>query len=473
VILARTGVRRAAVAGLALAGLGACVRYVPRPLDPVPHVAAYRARRLDDAALLAWVGRFGPRPEPTRWSARQLALAALAGRADLVRLRAEWRAAGEGERAAGVRPPPGAQADLERAVSGSDGASPWVVALGAMLTVELGGKRGARLAQARARTAMAEADLRAAAWSTVMGVRDAATTVAGLEQDATQARAAVAGLMRVDSLERARYDEGSLPASELARTRADVQDAVVQASAAESAALEARAALAGSMALPARALDSVQVDGRGGECARVDAPTPDGLAALALGQRAEIGRALADYAAAEADLRLEVARQYPDLELGPGFIWDQGVHRWTLGLAVPNLLGFRKRASIDQAARLREAAAARVMEVQDDILAELDQAVARCRGARREREAARSQLDAAERAAALARAAYDRGETSRLEPALAELALVRAARAHGAAEARLARADAALDRALGDWPGNPAQRWPDPREPSLAEKGLP
>ena len=217
----------------------------------------------------------------------------------------------------------------------------------------------------------------------------------------------------------------------------------------------------------------MQFDGPGAECPRAGTATPDGLATVALGQRAEVGRALADYAAAEADLRLEVARQFPDLELGPGFIWDQGVHRWTLGLALPNLLGFRKRAPIDQAARLREAAAARVMEVQDDILAELDQAVARCRGARRERDAARSQVAAAERAAALAREAYDRGETSRLEPALAELALVRAGRARGVAEARLARADAALDRALGDWSGDRPQRWPDPREPTLAEKGLP
>jgi outer membrane protein TolC len=168
-----------------------------------------------------------------------------------------------------------------------------------------------------------------------------------------------------------------------------------------------------------------------------------------------------------------VARQYPDLDLGPGFIWDQGVHRWTLALALPNLLGFRNRAPIEEAASLRAVAGARVMEAQDRILAELDVATARCRGATRERAAALAQLDAAAQAAKLAREAYARGETSRLEPALAELATARADRARWAAEVRLWRADVALERALGEWIDGPGERWPDPLQAALTEGALP
>lgn len=145
------------------------------------------------------------------------------------------------------------------------------------------------------------------------------------------------------------------------------------------------------------------------------------------------------------------------------------MHRWTLALALPNLLGFRNRAPIDQLTVLRAAAAAHVAEVQDDLLAEVDLAIARCRGAGLERAAADSQAAAVARIAALAQAAYERGETSRLDPALADLATVRAARAYRAAERRLLSAGRSLDRTLGEWTGGPGERWPDPREPGLTE----
>ena len=465
------GVRWVACLWLGLATAG-CARYVPRPVDPSVHPAAYRARRLDDSTLVAWIGRYGPAPEPARWSARQLALAALALRADVARARADWRAARLGERRAGARPPAGLQGDVERAVSGSGGESPWVVSLAAMLSVELGGKRGARFAQARAHTAAAESDLRATAWRAVLTVHDAVTTLMGAERDLLLARTEVELLSGVDSLERARFNEGTLSGAELARTGAEVRDAAVRQSSAEAAVLEARATLAGAIALPARALDQVSVYGESRECDG-ERLGGDSLAALALVHRPEIGRALAGYAGAEAALRLEVARQFPDLDLGPGFIWDQGVHRWTLALALPNLLGFRNRAPIEEAAGLRAAAAARLMEAQDEVLAEVGLAAARCRGAERERAAARAQLAATEQSAKLAKEAYDRGETSRLEPALADLAMARAARARWQAESRLWRADVFLDRALGRWAGEPALRWPDPREPGLTEGALP
>jgi outer membrane protein TolC len=452
--------------------LSGCVRYVPRPVEPAVHAAEYRARRLDDTTLLAWVARWAGRPDGRRWTDRQLAVAALGLRAELARARADWRAAAAGERTAGVRPQPGAEADVERAVSGNEGQSPWVVSLAGLIAVELGGKRGARIQRARARTAALEGELLISAWDVVRGARAAAAAVAFAESDLAQARREAEALAGLQSLELARYREASLTSAELARTGAEVQGARAQVSAAEAAVLETRAALAGTLAVPTRALEAIEVriDDTTG-CAALEAEGDDSLAASALTRRPEIARALAEYAGAEADLRLEVARQYPDLELGPGFIWDQGVHRWTLALRLPNLFGFRNRAPIDEANAARAAAAARVAEVQDDLLAELQLAAGRCRGVILERAAADSQVSATQQAAELARAAYQRGETSRLDPALAELAVVRAGRARAAAEARLRAAGQALEAAAGTWSVAATERWPDPRTDQLRKDG--
>jgi outer membrane protein, heavy metal efflux system len=461
-----------ALAGLVVLFAGAgCVRYVARPVEPAAHAALYRARRLGDPRLLAWVGRWADQPVASQWTDRQLALAALGLRAELARARADWRAARAAERTAGVRPAPGLNVGVERAVSGSDGASPWVVSLAGLLSVELGGKRGARLQRARARSAAAEAELRRTAWRIAGETRAAALGLAAAESDRIESQRETQALVEVEALERARYQEAALTAAELARTATEVQEARVRGGAAAAAALDARAMLAGLTALPLAALDSVEVVAElGGGCDAVAAVGGDSLAALALTRRPEIGRALADYAVAEADVRHEVARQYPDLELGPGFIWDQGVHRWTLALALPNLLAFRSHAAIDEVLALRTAAAARVAEAQDELLADAARAVARCTGALLERAAADSQVVVASATASRAQAAYDRGETSRLEPALAALGVIRAERLVRLQIARLSMAGQALEAAVGGPADAAGGRWPDPLSDFLAEE---
>jgi outer membrane protein TolC len=460
-------------AGLLLAlSLVGCARYEPRPVDLAVHPAEYRARRLDDPALLDWVARWSSRPVDRRWTGRQLALAALGLRAELARARADWQAAVAGEGAAAARPQPGVQTDVEHAVSGSEAESPWVVSLAGHLTVELGGKRGARVQQARARAAIAEADLRFTAWRIARDAQAGAQVLAASEADLAAARGEIAAVSDLESRERVRFQEASLSSAELARTGTEVQAARADAATAEAGALAARADLAGALAMPASALDSLEVvrDSVSG-CSALAPLGVDSLGVLALTRRPEMGRVLADYAAAEAGVRLEVARQYPDLELGPGFIWDQGVHRWTLALSLPNLFGFRNRAAITQAEAARAAAGARVAEVQDALLAEVGAAVSRCRGTILERAAADSQVTVSAGAARLAQAAYERGETSSLEPALAGLAVVRAERLQESARAREASSAAALVSAVGNYPLVDAERWPDPRLDTLPQGG--
>jgi hypothetical protein len=76
-------VRRALAALGVVVALHGCVRYVPRPVEPVTHAMAYRARRLSDPRLLDWVSRWADRPAPDRWTDRQLALAALGLRSEV------------------------------------------------------------------------------------------------------------------------------------------------------------------------------------------------------------------------------------------------------------------------------------------------------------------------------------------------------------------------------------------------------
>src|SRR5688500_11068498 len=116
---------------LALACI-ACVRYVPRPLNPASHPTGLLRRDLHDSALVAGVTRHAGPPEENRWPDRQLAVAALRFRADLRRLRAEWRAAKAAVRTAGERRAIGGEGEVERRVGGREEGSPWVVEVAAL-----------------------------------------------------------------------------------------------------------------------------------------------------------------------------------------------------------------------------------------------------------------------------------------------------------------------------------------------------
>ena len=384
---------RIGILAIGMSAAAGCVQYRPSPLNPTMQLGEYRARRLDDSTLLAWVERWTGASARDGWTDRQLAVAALKLRAGLPRARAEWRAAKAGERSAGARPQPGVSANVERAVSGSEGQSPWVVALAGLLSLELGGKRGARLQEARAHASAAEADLALVAWRTVMATRQAVLHVTLADSARQLAVVELAVTLEVAGLERERFAESAVPASELYRTEAEVEVMRSAAAAAERDLIEARGSLAAALGVPPRSIDSIAVaPARSVACERLDAIGMDSLQAVALTARPEIARSLAEYAIADAQVKLQVAKQYPDLDLGPGFIWDQGVRRWTVALALPGLLAFRNRAPIVESESSRGAAGARVLETQESVLRELALAGEGCRGARVMRAAADSQM---------------------------------------------------------------------------------
>jgi outer membrane protein TolC len=96
----------------------------------------------------------------------------------------------------------------------------------------------------------------------------------------------------------------------------------------------------------------------------------------ALQGRADILAALSDYAASEATLQLEIAKQYPDVHLSPGYQFDQGDNKWTLGITFDLPVLNQNQGPIAEAMARREEAAAKFNALQAKVLAEIENAVA-------------------------------------------------------------------------------------------------
>ena len=441
--------------------LGGCVRFQPRPLSPGGTLDAFEARTLDRADLGDYLRNHGQAPTwpRARWDLPALTLAAFFYHPDLDVARAQWAVArGEGQ-SAGERPEPSLSVAPGYNISTPSGpVSAWLATVGLAFPLETAGKRAHRVAQARELSESARLNVVQTAWQVRRGVRTALLDLYAAERTEVQALRKVDVQAEAADLFARQAEAGELSPAEAGQVRIQLESTRLAALAAEQGRAEARAALASALGIPLQALAGIAFSFD--ELERLPAAPPsDAARRQALLGRADILGALAEYEASQAALQLEIARQYPDLEIGPGYEFDQGDNKWSLGLTLTLPVFNRNRGAIRAAGARRSEAAAKFAALQARVIGELDQAEAGCRTARARIEAAGRLQDRLGKREQTARAMLAAGEISRVEVATRRLE---------SAESEQAGLDAKIEglRALGrledvlqspfdlaDWPG--------------------
>lgn len=338
-----------------VAGCGQFARFVPQPLD-----AATGAAQLDERHL-----------STKTWTLRELTAEAVTHHPDIAVARAKYESAVAAVRTAGERPnptlalSPQVVTPFTKWVAGTYGVDfDW--------TFETAGKRSERLLLAHAQVRAAAANVIDATWTVRSAVRKAFLEVYAAEQRTRLLDEAItqqAGVLEAIN-ERIKAGAESRSATSQARLL-QAQLRLQQAESAKTAAI-ARAALAQALAMGVRGLDGANFSFTAFESSGASKPSKK----LALTHRADVLAALAEYAAAEATLRLEIAKQYPDLHLNPGYSLDAGENKWTLGIGLTLPILNHNQGAIGEAEAKRKEAAARFEAVQAKVLAEYDGAVA-------------------------------------------------------------------------------------------------
>ncbi len=367
------------VATLALAG---CTRFQPKPLSPARTADQLENRTLTDPTLKSFLEKnlhhdLTPWPVES-WDLELLTLAAFYYHPSLEVARADWRAATAGTETAAARPNPTVTATgVYEPATGAF--SPWIPGLVFDLPVETAGKRRWRTEQAQHLSESARLNLATTAWQVRSRLRAslldfvaAQQRVALLQHQLTLREDLAARLQR-------QLQAGAISALELntarlalVRARADLADA-------ERLLAEARPRLAGALGLPAAALTGASFQFELEAVAAAEGLTSSEVRRLALLGRADVLGALADYAASQSALQLEVAKQYPDIHLLPGYFWNAGStgeHDWQLGATVELPLLNRHQGPIAEAAARRDATAARFLALQARIIGDIDSATA-------------------------------------------------------------------------------------------------
>lgn len=433
-----------------LAGLAGCVRYQPAPVDLGARAQALAAARFDPAAIQAEAHRLAPDAPATGLDRLTLFAALLTRDPRIAQARAAIASAAANARASRRAVGPTFTLSTEYAHDPS-ASSPWLLGGAVNLPLDRGQQRQARLDRADLAVLIARDDYAETVWSERMALRRA------LIDDAIAARQVAAGTAiaalrtrQIAALER-QVQAGAIPGAALSPYRTLEAQERRATEDARGRQIAARAAIAGLLAVPIDILADQPLVWR-----EFDTPSADPALAItpslrlqAVTARADVLRALATFDQTDADVRLEIARQYPTISLGPGYTWERGLVKLPLAinLALPSF--DRNRAAIRTALARRDEAAAAVDTVLTTAQAEIDAALVERRAAvaalERLRRTELPQLDAA---AARAEARLARGQIARADWADAQLAAQTARLNALDLLARVQAADAALENAL-------------------------
>jgi len=397
--------------------------YQAKPIEPVQVAARYDAHDPDSKEFHDYLlSQDYPESQLPiqQWGLRELTYSALFFHPQLDVARAQWRAARTAEITAAQRPLPRISTDIENHSQNDGGVSPWTYGLSIDVPLETGGKRQARIDRATSLTEAARIDIAQKAWEVrsrlAYSLIDYHFSVQQVQilQAELDLRTAIVGMLEK------RLEAGMSSSIETSNARLQLQK-TQQALEAEKGRLpELRALLANNTGLSTPSFEKLtlptpNLQDFSTNSTAIPTALNNELQQATLLNRLDIRAALARYAAAEARLRLEIAKQYPDVTLSPGYSYDQGDRIWSLGISALMTFINKNRGLIAEANALRDVEAAQFEALQASVIGNLSQASARYLAVMNELEKAKQFQQAQQARIQKTQKQFDAGFADRLE----------------------------------------------------------
>jgi outer membrane protein, heavy metal efflux system len=349
-------------------------RYQPAPIVASATASGFEARSLADPGLRSFEEKnlghpVSPWP-PNAWDLQTLSLAALYFHPALESARARVAGTEAALVTAGARPNP--------SLSIAPGIpTPYLLTLDFAFPIETAGKRRHRMEVARNLDQAARFDLADSAWTVRGGVRSAllnyilASQTLELFRSGAEVRAD-----QVSILEQI-FSAGETPRQTVDLARIELSKTQLAITATEGQVGEAKAALAAAVGIPLAGLQDAQFSWAGMDTPpSAESLSPEKVRRDAVLNRLDVRRSLAQYAAAEAGLQLEIAKQYPDINIGPGYTYEERNSFFTVGFSTSVPLFNRNQGPIAEAEARRKEAAAAFLERQAQVIGRSERALA-------------------------------------------------------------------------------------------------
>ncbi|MCI4445360.1 MAG: TolC family protein [Candidatus Aminicenantes bacterium] len=404
-----------ALAILIIVLTSSCIQYHPHPLSPEKNLKIFEDRRLDseDLANFLKANREVSYWPPNSWDLKSLTLVAFYYNLELDVARASWSVARSAKITAGEIPNPTINPKLGyNSTTPISLMPPWIPEMALDLPLEVARKRGLRLRQASHLATAARWNLLSTAWKVRYELREALIDLYAAENRKKIYEEKYKLLTELVKLSNIRKEAGEISGYELSQFRMALNSTDLEKVEAERALKEARTRLASILGIPLKALEGVVISFDDLEKVDFDIP-PEEIRRQALLNRTDILSSLSEYAATEAALRLEIAKQYPDLHFGPTYQLDQTDNKWTIGLSLELPVFSHNRGPIAEAEARRKEKAAEFLALQSRVLSDLEMAIQECQAAKEKMRTADFLLENIRDREQMARSQYQAGEISK------------------------------------------------------------
>lgn len=448
------GWRRAALGAVGLAlpfVVAGCMKVPPRPIDVPASANAAAHAGLDSGAVTTRAGTLAPGAAVDSVRPDRLWLFAALLQHDPRVLEARRAIASAQREAVSSRHSASPTLTLTSEYANDPAtSSPWLLGGAVDVPLDIGGRRASRLQRADLAILQARYDYAETIWADRTALHNALIDYFAARAQLPLYRNLLALQdRRLEALERraAQGEDARLLVYPARADRAAVARRLEETQAREG---KARTAIAGVLGVPEAALQPLGLvwDDFAEPTATLPAIGAKERAAAGAA-RADVLKAVAGYDGAEADLHLELARQYPAISLGPGYTWERGLVKLPLAvnLSLPPL-DFN-RSAIRAALAKRDQAGAAIETRITAALNEIEAALAERNAAWDSLARIRAgELPQSEKQAASADDRLRLGGISRAEWADAKIAALEARLAALDATVRVRQAETALEDAL-------------------------
>ncbi len=352
-------------------------KYHSAPISSIETANALKARNLNSPDLLTFMEtNLGhPPSSETGWDLRALTLAAFYFNPEIELARTTVRQADAAIITARARPNPSIKNDVGGETSPE---SPWIGGLGFSLPIETAGKRRYRITAAERLADVARWSLASTAWKVRAQVRSALLEYVAAERNLGLLQAEERVRSEQVQLFEQRLAVGMISRPEVNTARIQQTETLLAVRAAEGRVSQGQASLAAAIGVPTASLKGLKLVWPGlDQPPTIEVLTPAKIQEDAVLNRLDVRHALADYSASEAALQVEIAKQYPDFDLGPDYAFEEGTHLFSLAFGLTLPLFNRNQGPIAEAEARREQMAAQFLAVQASGIAESEQALAK------------------------------------------------------------------------------------------------
>ena len=398
--------------------LAGCARFKSEPISPEKTASSFEARSFTNQNLQAFLetNRVVTEWPCASWDLNALTFVAFYYQPALAEARAQYASVRAAEVTAGERPNPtvGFTPAYDTTTT-----PPWILGTTWDIPIETAGKRSKRIAQANFSSEAAKWNFISTEWQTRSHVRTALLNLYTARQNESLLTRQTLAQSNVLRLIKGQFEAGAVSSIDVAQVRIAVDTTELSRQDAIGQLQQGTAQLAGILGLPTRSLDGIQFDFA--ELSKLPLTlTAPQIRRDAVLNRADVRAALAQYAASQSALQLEIAKQYPDVHLNPGYELDQTDNKWSLGVTVDLPVLNQNQGGIAEAKAKRSQAAAHFLTVQANAISEIDTALAGYDAALQKSATAKKLLDDMQKQLNSIRAQAQVGEADALTLATAE-----------------------------------------------------